>query len=451
MFMVGACSCVLGLSVACSKEDSDDASGDTGTSGDSGATDASGGSGDGGESSGDDGDDEDDGDEGGDDGGPSTPPVLYVYEEFGEEIGAARAIIELPDRADERIFPGDFDGDGVVDVLCADRESVIVFGAGGDAPSIVDVQDMFPDDAGYSVTDLDGDGRDDVFRHVDMETAAAVLWSEPQGGFSLASLDEFDPGVASSGVAFPSFGDLDADGNLDMAMWYPGGLTEDDERVCIATFVGDGARGFELVPIVPLAPPDVGLRGYYCNALTLADVDGDENVDLLLLGSYVSWQEGDDLRDFVAVYRGRGDGTLETMEQYPLREEYTIGGGRFGDIDRDGHIDAVVYRDDALWVSRGHDDGSFASLEVLAEVDHHAPGPPSDNSGSFAMVDVNGDGVEDIAWATEGAAGHVPGQEDGTMGAPIVGPTDHYYTSWNASADIDGDGDHEILAVMSDY
>jgi hypothetical protein len=422
------------------QRDSDDnASGDTAD--DTGTTDDH-------ESSGDDGGD------GGDEGGYG-PPSLFVYDEVGsEEIGPAREVIELPYGSAEQIQSGDFDGDDVVDVLACGSESTLVLGAGGDTPNLVDAQASFPgtmSPLGLGVADLDADGYDDVFRHDDMDLEAYVLWSDGQGGFTEASLGQFRPGFGMTGLAArPAFGDLDADGNRDIVICFSTSPTDAGEDGSVAIFLGHGMRAFELVPVVPLAPPDVIDRGYDCGAPTLTDVDGDGNVDLLLLGRFQRYQEGDDRRDFVAVSKGRGDGTLDPMETYPAKE-HVSGRGRFGDIDGDGHVDAVVFPNSGVWVSRGREDGSFGGLELLTDLAQGTPGPLDHTAGGFTLADVTGDGLTDIAWAAEGALGLVPGQEDGSVGSPIQGSWDAAHTGAQASADLDGDGDHEIFAVMSDF
>jgi hypothetical protein len=224
--------------------------------------------------------------------GPDQVFVQGTYGSFGSVVIDNWASI---DGVLQRVFPpsssppsgpwfGDFDGDGVVDV---------VYAPGG---STLDPLELFDCEAGgcsslgnRAVTqappgpwtilsgELTGDVRDDLMVVTRTNTPdglhseARVLRST--GG----AFEGEEPLLLGSGLsAFAlELSDLDGDGNVDLLAVSDGGnANADDDAALLHVFSGDGAGGF--------APSQVIDIERNITALVVTDFDGDGNPDLVV-------------------------------------------------------------------------------------------------------------------------------------------------------------------------
>jgi hypothetical protein len=263
----------------------------------------------------------------------------------------------------------DFDGDGRADVAAA--------GASGDlhlAPGRADgtigparrtAAGLGP--GALTAADMDRDGAVDIACILEND-APGVLWNE--GGASFTKLEGLS---ATGGARSVATGDLDGDGDLDMAVFGP---------MRIVVFLQTGRRTF-------VSTGDAGSSGL--TALISADFDGDGLDDLITAHAVqpVSPANG------VELHRSWGDGVFDPASSFQL-----LSGNGFAtlaalDIDADGGMELVA----------GLERPSRVKAFILrmsgsppASRDRNRNGRPDEcEAGAFRRGDADGDGVLNLA------------------------------------------------------
>jgi hypothetical protein len=158
------------------------------------------------------------------------------------------------------------------------------------------------------------------------------------------------------------------------------------------------------------------------NSLTLADFDGDSNLDLA--DSYSGM-----------VQLGNGDGTF--------REPHNIGVGGYSltvaDFDADGKLDLATPDFSSLRVLRGNSDGSFQPVQSFAATFVTNP---------VNAADLNGDGALDLVGTDYSGLTVLLGNGDGSFGRSIS--TAGVDATCRVVADFNGDGRPDAAGTGSD-
>ena len=177
------------------------------------------------------------------------------------------------------------------------------------------------------------------------------------------------------------------------------------------------------------------------SGVVMADVNNDGKLDAVVLGADGS----------VAVYLGKGDGTLTSPSHY-----YAAGTSpvalAVADLNHDGKPDIVVVNQGSANISvlLGNGDGTFKDQtlsEAASGSGTQAPIYSVGNSPIFAAIaDLNGDGKPDLVVAnyTDGTLSVLLGRGDGTFGAQTTLMVGLGPDCINV-ADFNGDGKPDIL------
>ena len=393
--------------------------------------------------------------------GSATSPNLV------ERTGTANPLPSPPTPYESRLALVDLDTDGDLDLVTSDLTGdFFYFENTGSATSASFVlrtgaQNPFGGLPGFfypnfAFADLDRDGDLDLtvggtyeLRYFENTgTAVQAAFIERTG----AARPFFEvPGGADNMLPAPSFGDLDGDGDLDLV---------------VGRYVGfDGLRYFEntgsatqpaLVERTgasnPLEVPN--LAGRYWTKPALADVDGDGDLDLLS-GSrefynapplvYLENRAG----RFVPHY----DPTL-----YPI-DVGSDSRPAFGDLDGDGDLDIVV----------GESGGGFAYFENTGGAAHpayvqrtgtrnpldgHSAGPDA----APVLADLDGDGDLDLVagasdgrftWFENTGSAQSPAFAAGAVATGPLAGLDVGNASTPSLGDLDGDGDLDLVSGES--
>ena len=367
----------------------------------------------------------------------------------------------------------DVDGDGIEDLLIADRETPIIWLMSGlpvggfaiprplglaiRAGRIV-VADFdrngLPD---LAVTDLDrstigiylGTGNGNfVARAAYAGLSAVLLAAQDMNGDQLLDLlyipySGGDPVQVRLGHGDGTFGpelsihahiafgvaalkDCNADGTPDLVI---------GTSVGVLIMMGQGNGGLAAPVPVPTAH---GATPYLIRSVAIADFNGDGMEDIAA---------SEDAYDDVSISLGHGDGSFEFTFAVP----FVPVGGQLNsrvkslqsvDLDSDGRMDLLASTDEAqgvehLWTAFGKGDGTFdppRAINAAGEI--------------IATRDIDRDGHQDLITAQVEGIAVLWGRGDGTF----VVPTEYPLAGAGpiALGDVDGDGHVDIVALIED-
>ncbi|HEX5660837.1 MAG TPA: FG-GAP-like repeat-containing protein [Polyangiales bacterium] len=338
-----------------------------------------------------------------------------------------------------------------------------------------------------AIADVDGDGDKDIYQPggygVDLDKlwiqtkpgifedkAATLLPSEMlglDGGVATSTLPP-DAGAMTPGLrskaASAHFGDLDGDGDMDLAIgdWQDNRGSPKTESI-VRLYKNDGKGVFTALPLNATPPPLPGPRptgfadaGFYPDGgiilpylygagpldLDMQDIDGDFDLDLLVIGrngqSRIFFNDG----NFVFT-----DGTAG----YPPKQGPYQYNQELCDIDGDGDLDLLVDNSGGV-VRRGqyitqvniNDGKGFFSDQTPLRI----KGEPGGDDNAVKCLDVNGDGNFDLVTATLSykAEKLMVNKGDGTFDyVPNAFPEVDDPSLGIDAADFDGDGFLDVV------
>ena len=365
---------------------------------------------------------------------------------FGER-GKTAGRRFLAGRSPAGVALGDLNGDGDIDLAVANHysQTVSILPGNGDGTFGTALNcGTGHDPMGLAAADLDGDGDLDLavaFRgHDRFRGGVSVLLGNGDGTFQEA----FDHPAGWKPTCLVA-GDLDGDGNQDLAVAYEGRSLYVRGGLSILMGNGDGTfqdpRNYR-IPGVPVS-------------LSIGDLDGSGEQDLAVLlhdfGNLPEPQAG------ISVFLGNGDGTFRRGFSHTMDVFHTS--MALGDLDGDDVPDLAL----TLWTSENS--GRLSLLIGNGDGSFQEPLPLGDEEGcprSVAMADLDGDGDRDLAVANYGPLwvfdpplypedlGHASvysNDGDGSFAGAVYYPADGNF-SFVATGDLDGDGD-EDLALTS--
>ena len=134
------------------------------------------------------------------------------------------------------------------------------------------------------------------------------------------------------------------------------------------------------------------LPGYSPGSVSIADIDGDGALDLVVDDDDNGPFDG----DIAYVHLGNGDGTFGSAQAFEADELILEGSKSFGDLDGDGALDLVTTNISANEVSvlLGVGDGTFGPAQEFGV---------GDTPRSVAVGDLDGDGALDVVTANGGS------------------------------------------------
>jgi hypothetical protein len=323
------------------------------------------------------------------------------------------------------VFAADVDGDGDLDVLSASAaddkiawyENTDGVGSFGNQQVISTAADSV---ISVFAADLDGDGDVDVLSASNNDDK--IAWYENTDG--AGSFGSQQVITAAAGFAASVFAaDVDGDGDLDVLS----ASFADDK---IAWYENtDGAASFGTQQVISTAADGVW-------SIFAADVDGDGDVDVLSASYYddeIAWYENTD---------GAGSFGSQQVISTAADGAWSVFAA---DVDGDGDADvlsASVNDDEIAWYENTDGAGSFGSQQVISTA--------ADWTQSVFAADVDGDGDVDVLSASyydDKIAWYENTDGAGSFGSQQVITTAADGAVWVFAADVDGDGDVDVLSA----
>ena len=261
-----------------------------------------------------------------------TSNNIYVFFSNGFSAGTGR-FATVPDKIlpagsnPYALATGDFNGDGVLDIACANSDSndvtiLLGDGKGGFTQAPGSPYPVGTSPQAIAVGDLNGDGQADIIVGNYGSNNLTVLTGLGAGTFAAAS---FNAGGGPRGVAVA---DLDGDGKLDVAV-------ADYNDSTVRILLGDGSGAFRTTSLT--LPTGQGPQ-----AVAIADLDGDGFLDLLIADS-----GSNDL----TVLLGNGAGAFRPANGSPYSTgQYPTAIG-IADLNGDGILDVMVANRDSASIT----------------------------------------------------------------------------------------------------
>ncbi len=372
-----------------------------------------------------------------------NPPVSQIGFVSAAQVAAGGAI-----PFGNPAIAGDFDGDGIMDVVTIVK--TVSGGAGhywlavalgnGDGTFKTPVLTATPQDLNdpFVVGDVDGDGKDDVIvAHQPTSTSPTatfdVLLSNGTGGFTFKGNNAITTNDLAGGTLY----DVNGDGKLDAV------IVDSSLPGNVWTLIGNGDGTFQ-------AATSVTLNGQAGSSVVFGDFNGDGLLD---------FADNDYSTGQLTVY------LATSATAYANGVSYTTASGVYdacsnaaGDLTGDGEAEIVssncllntvtIYVNDGSGgFSTGTDYAVATAPAVAGNVVYAAP-------WSATIADLDGDGKADIIstnyFASDITVLH--GNGDGTVGTPSYGFATGGFPSTPAIvADFNGDGLLDVLVADNVY
>ncbi len=339
--------------------------------------------------------------------------------------------------AESSIAFADVDGDNDQDILISGAKGLSSFGAGSSKLYTNDGTGRFTEltDAPFEAVrassiafaDVDGDNDQDALiigANKSGSRIAKLYTNDGTGGFTEMMGTTFT-GVTDSSIAF-----ADVDGDNDQDLLITGNNVS---YVRIAKlYTNDGTGSFTEMTGTPFE--DVSY-----SSIAFADVDGDNDQDVLITGSTGV------LRRISKLYTNDGTGSFTEMTGTPF-EGVRDSSIAFADVDGDNDQDVLITGNNESYIRSSKlyiNDGTGSFTEKTG-----TPFEGVENS-SIAFADVDGDEDQDVLITGTGSGVRISKLyiNDGTGSFKLMTgtPFDRVSFSSIAFADVEGDNDQDVL------
>jgi hypothetical protein len=328
------------------------------------------------------------------------------------------------------VAAGDVDRDGDLDLIVGNsaypggQQNVVYLNDG--TGTFSDFRNFGPgtdDTRSVAVGDVNGDNTPDIVV-CNTSQPGGIYLNDGTGSFPNTSPYTRTFGTSSDLVDSIALGDVDGDGDLDIAI---GNLQRQN-----AVYLNDGTGSFAIAS-------EFGTGLDISTSVALADMNGDAALDIVV-GNPGLWGGEQN-----AVYLNDGGGDFSAANAHHFGDSTYPWSIAVGDMDGDGDLDIVVGNEDesnTVYLNDGT--GYFAG----AARDF---GAALGSTLSIALGDVDDNGTLDVVVGNEGEQNAVYLNDgDGTFTGSHSFGTGSDSTTSVAVGDVDGDGDLDIAVGNRD-
>lgn len=274
-----------------------------------------------------------------------------------------------------------------------------------------------------AVADVNGDGKPDLLAATIM--GVGVLLGNGDGTFKTST--NYRTSTNGGPTTSVAVADVNGDGKLDLL------ATNFGDRSA-GVLLGNGNGTFQTAVTYSTGGNNNP------NAIAVADVNGDNKLDLLTASTGVSVGA-------VGVLLGNGNGTFQTVASYVVGivgRGTTLTGVAVADVNGDSKPDLLASNssDSVVGVLLGNGAGSFSYGTPSVFATGLAP-------AAVAVVDVNGDGKLDAITADNAgsSASVLLGNGNGTFQPAVAYRNSSYQLLGLAVGDVNGDGKPDIITA----
>lgn len=273
----------------------------------------------------------------------------------------------------------------------------------------------------FAVADVEGDGDLDIFLTgvaVNSEAAISNLYiNDGSGNFTEITGMPFEA-VADGSLAVA---DMEGDGDQDFLI---AGISVESDSLISKLYTNDGFGNFNEVT-------GTAFMGVSQGSVAFADIDGDEDQDVLITGSGIS-----------ILYVNEGSENFSEVLETPF-EGVNYSSIAFADVDGDQDQDVLItgsypisnYAISKLYLNEGNYNFSDASENLLDGV----------LGGSIAFADVDGDEDQDVLITGSGTSKLYTNDGSGIFSGEPELPIKALYNVSLAIGDVNGDNFQDIL------
>ncbi len=356
---------------------------------------------------------------------------IYLFTNIDGLGNFTASIINYTDTA-EIITLGDVNGDGFMDIITY-SSSTDTLGwyrnqnASGDFSDRIFIAYSFDQINDISAGDINNDGLMDVAITYIRNGASKAVWYENMNGFGTIFSAE---NVIAESPEFPFsmiVTDVDADNDLDMLVSF--GLNN-----IISLYKNTNGLGlYQLGQQIPASTSSV-------TSMFATDIDADGDNDIL-------WANNLDDEDRVAWHENIGSGVFG-LEQIVTTNVFDPWALFAADVNGDGTMDAIsasLNDDKVAWYNNVDGQGNF---DGEYNITGHANEPRS-----IKNADIDGDGFQDVVSASyldDKIAWYRNLDGSGNFSTQKIISAANRGVKIIEVADIDGDGDNDIIAASFD-
>ena len=321
---------------------------------------------------------------------------------------------------------GDIDGDNDLDVIMNGRSAndpitkMYTNDGMGNFSEVMDIpfEDYFQ--GSVSFADVDGDNDQDIFITGVWGGKARLYLNDGVGNFS----EKVDTPFGEVSYSSVAFADFDDDGDLDL--FYAG--RRFDFSPTSRMFTNDGMGNFSEVSNTPF-------ENVRRSSMDFADIDGDNDLDILLTG------ENSSNSTTSKLYTNDGTGNFSLVSNTPF-EAVQRGSVAFADVDGDDDQDVLITGSGISKLYTNDGAGNFS--EMMGTPFHGTL------SSAIAFADVDGDNDKDVIITGNGISKLYINDGAGNFSELMGTSFDGTNNGSVAFADVDGDNDPDVLITGMD-